>query len=101
MHPMLGSGFPQFPSPAWASVHPIERQSFDREHFSMSDTVFSLLERHQRLDERLRLAQGRRWADPFEIARLRKLKLAIKDPLAPALDNDPAGAGPALAPACV
>jgi uncharacterized protein len=48
----------------------------------MSDTVFRLLERHQKLDERLRLAQRRRWADPFEIARLKKLKLAIKDRLA-------------------
>jgi uncharacterized protein len=48
----------------------------------MSDSVFRLLERHQKLDERLRLAQRRRWADPFEIARLKKLKLAIKDRLA-------------------
>jgi uncharacterized protein YdcH (DUF465 family) len=47
----------------------------------MSDTVFRLLERHQKLDERLRLAQRRRWADPFEIVRLKKLKLAIKDRL--------------------
>jgi uncharacterized protein YdcH (DUF465 family) len=48
----------------------------------MSDTVFRLIERHQKLDERLRLAQRRRWADPFEIVRLKKLKLAIKDRLA-------------------
>jgi uncharacterized protein YdcH (DUF465 family) len=48
----------------------------------MSDTVFRLLERHQKLDERLRLAQRRRWADPFEISRLKKLKLLIKDRLA-------------------
>ena len=48
----------------------------------MSERVFRLMERHQRLDERLRLARGRRWADPFEIARLKKLKLAIKDRIA-------------------
>jgi len=48
----------------------------------MSDTVFRLLERHQRLDERLRSAQSRRWPDPFEIVRLKKLKLMIKDRLA-------------------
>ena len=48
----------------------------------MSDHVFLLLERHQRLDEQLRRAQSRRFADPFEIARLKKLKLAIKDRLA-------------------
>jgi uncharacterized protein YdcH (DUF465 family) len=48
----------------------------------MSDHVFHLLERHQKLDDQLRRAQGRRFPDPFEIARLKKLKLAIKDRLA-------------------
>ena len=48
----------------------------------MSDQVFLLLERHQKLDERLRRAQKRRFVDPFEIARLKKLKLAVKDALA-------------------
>lgn len=48
----------------------------------MSDTTFRLLERHQRLDDHLRRAQSRRFADPFEIMRLKKLKLAIRDRLA-------------------
>jgi len=48
----------------------------------MSDRNFLLLQRHQRLDDLLRRAQGRRFADPFEIMRLKKLKLAIKDRLA-------------------
>ncbi|ABD27633.1 hypothetical protein Saro_3198 [Novosphingobium aromaticivorans DSM 12444] len=48
----------------------------------MSDRYFRLLERHQKLDEALRLATRRRWADPFEIARLKKLKLVVKDRLA-------------------
>lgn len=48
----------------------------------MSEIAFSLLERHQRLDALLRIAQSRRFADPLEIARLRKLKLGIKDRLA-------------------
>lgn len=48
----------------------------------MSDRVYRLLERHQKLDELLRRAQMRRWADPLEIVRLKKLKLAIKDRLA-------------------
>lgn len=48
----------------------------------MSDRVFRLLESHQRLDDQLRLAQSRRIPDPFEIGRLKKLKLAIKDRLA-------------------
>lgn len=48
----------------------------------MSDRVFRLMERHQRLDDALRLAQRRNLADPFEVARLRKLKLAIKDRIA-------------------
>lgn len=47
----------------------------------MSDRVFRLLERHQKLDEALRRLQARRWPDPFEIARLKKLKLAVKDRL--------------------
>lgn len=45
----------------------------------MSDRVYRLMERHQKLDDALRLAQWRRAADPFEIVRLKKLKLAIKD----------------------
>lgn len=48
----------------------------------MSDSVYRLLERHQRLDDRLRHAQGRRYVDPIEIGRLKKLKLAIKDRIA-------------------
>ncbi|MFM6949954.1 MAG: DUF465 domain-containing protein [Novosphingobium sp.] len=48
----------------------------------MSDRVFRLMERHQKLDDALRLAQRRRLTDPFEIVRLKKLKLAIKDRIA-------------------
>lgn len=48
----------------------------------MSDTAFTLLERHQALDKALRRAQKRRFADPFEIARLKRLKLRIGDRLA-------------------
>jgi uncharacterized protein YdcH (DUF465 family) len=48
----------------------------------MSDPIFRLMERHQKLDAHLHQARARRWSDPFEIARLKKLKLAIKDRLA-------------------
>jgi len=48
----------------------------------MSDILFRLMERHQKLDDWLRRAQRRRFADPFEIARIRKLKLRIRDRLA-------------------
>lgn len=48
----------------------------------MSDSIFRLLERHQKLDDALRAAQRRRWIDPFEVARIKKLKLVIKDRLA-------------------
>jgi uncharacterized protein YdcH (DUF465 family) len=48
----------------------------------MSDSVFRLLERHQRLDERIRSEQARRWTDPANVARLKKVKLTIKDRLA-------------------
>lgn len=47
----------------------------------MSDRLFRLLERHQKLDAELRAAQRRRWVDPLEIMRLKKLKLALKDRL--------------------
>lgn len=47
----------------------------------MSNLVYRLMERHQQLDDQLRSAQSRRFADPFEIRRLKKLKLMIKDRL--------------------
>lgn len=56
----------------------------------MSDRYFLLLERHQKLDEALRLARRSRWADPFEIARIKRLKLAIKDRLARHFPRRPA-----------
>jgi uncharacterized protein len=48
----------------------------------MSDFHFQLLERHRKLDDRLRAALRRKFVDPMEVARLKKLKLAIKDQLA-------------------
>ncbi len=48
----------------------------------MSDRMFRLMQRHQKLDAALRAAHRRRLADPFEIVRLKKLKLAIKDRIA-------------------
>lgn len=48
----------------------------------MPDFIYLLMERHQTLDERLRRAQKRRVPDPFEIAALTKLKLAIRKRLA-------------------
>ncbi len=48
----------------------------------MSENVFRLMERHQRLDDLLRRAQSRRMPDPYEVIRLKKLKLSIKDRLA-------------------
>lgn len=48
----------------------------------MPDRIFHLMERHQKLDDQLRRAEGRRFPDPWEIARLKTLKLAIKDRLA-------------------
>jgi hypothetical protein len=48
----------------------------------MSDRLFRLMERHQQLDRALRQLQVQRWPDPFQIARLKKLKLALKDRLA-------------------
>lgn len=47
----------------------------------MSYKTYRLLERHQKLDRLLHMAQARRWVDPLEVARIKKLKLAIKDRL--------------------
>ena len=53
----------------------------------MSDHLFRLMERHQRLDAALRHAQARRFSDPLEIMRIKKLKLAVKDRLARLFPN--------------
>lgn len=45
----------------------------------LSDRVFALLQRHQRIDDELRRERQRLWADPQRISALKKLKLAIKD----------------------
>ena len=45
----------------------------------MSDTIYRLLEHHQKLDALLQRARAHRWPDPFELSRLKKLKLAVKD----------------------
>ena len=78
----LGPGTPPFQCLDRASGHPIELVLFDWEFRCMSNHVFRLLERHQKLDDLLRRAQAGRYSNPFEIARLKKLKLAIKDRLA-------------------
>lgn len=58
----------------------------------MSDDLFRLMERHQKIDRLLREARRRRWTDPLEILRLKKLKLAIKDRIAAAMRREPARA---------
>lgn len=55
----------------------------------MSDHVFRLMERHQKLDRLLHEARRRRWIDPLEILRLKKLKLTIKDRIAAAMRRKP------------
>ncbi len=61
---------------------PIEHQPpFDREQ-TMTERTFRLLERLQKLDALIARARQRRFADPFEIARLRKLKVRSRVRLA-------------------
>lgn len=57
----------------------------------MSWQTFRLQEMHRRIDQALRAEQARRFCDPFEIMRLKRLKLAIRDRLA-RLRPAPAGA---------
>jgi hypothetical protein len=47
----------------------------------MSQQVFSLLSRHQQIDEALRLERKRRWPDVMRMMRLKKVKLLLKDRL--------------------
>lgn len=75
-------------SPFPLPVHGLKRRRirsnvnrFDRS-LPLPDRIFRLLERLQRLDDFLRSAQRRRFADPFELARLRLLKDRIKARLA-------------------
>jgi uncharacterized protein len=63
-----------------ALKHPIEFFNI-QEDLYMSDTLSRLMQTHQRLDQKLRDELRRRWPDMGEIARLKKLKLAIKDKL--------------------
>ncbi|WP_082594497.1 DUF465 domain-containing protein [Sphingomonas sp. Root710] len=51
----------------------------------MSDRLFRLMEHHQKLDRLLSEARQRRWIDPLEILKLKKMKLAVKDRLAAAM----------------
>jgi uncharacterized protein len=55
----------------------------------MSDRLFRLMERHQELECRIAAAQKRRLAEPFELVRLKKLKLALKDRIARAMRRAP------------
>lgn len=71
------------PTRVLALVHPIELNLFEREE-PMSDRLFRLMERHQKLDRMIAAAQKRRFGNPFELLRLKKLKLAIKDRIAAA-----------------
>lgn len=40
------------------------------------------MERHQKLDRMIAAAQKRRFSDPIELLRLKKLKLVLKDRIA-------------------
>ncbi len=48
----------------------------------MSNTSFRLMQFHQKLDAQLRAEINRRWPDPLQIQKLKKLKLKVKDQLA-------------------
>jgi hypothetical protein len=45
----------------------------------MKARLYRLTVMHQRIDDRLRMAMKRRWANPLEITYLKKMKLRVKD----------------------
>ena len=47
----------------------------------MTARTFRLTQIHQRIDERLRLELKKRAPDTFEISRLKRMKLRVKDAL--------------------
>ena len=47
----------------------------------MTARTFRLTQIHQRIDERLRLETKKRAPDPWEVSRLKKMKLRAKDAL--------------------
>ncbi len=79
---MPGSGFVPLPTHygLWLGVSDRTNRAIGSK--PMSDRLFRLMERHQKLDDALRRLQARRLPVPFEGARLKKLMLAIKDRLA-------------------
>ena len=50
-----------------------------QEEKMMHSRLYRLFEKHQRIDERLRIAQQRRQPDPTEILRLTALKMRAKE----------------------
>lgn len=62
----------------------------------MTERMFRLLERYQRLDALLAMARSRRFADPLEIARLRKRKIRLRGRLALLLSSPPAASAMSL-----
>jgi len=54
----------------------------------MTDRFFRLLQRHQRLDEALRLEIQRPLPDQLRLQALKRLKLRIKDQLARMMPRD-------------
>lgn len=58
----------------------------------MSDRLYSLMERHQKLDRLIATVQRRQSGDGFELLRLKKLKLAMKDRIAAAMRQRPSRA---------
>ncbi|WP_067675394.1 DUF465 domain-containing protein [Tsuneonella dongtanensis] len=58
----------------------------------MSDRLYSLMERHQKLDRLIAAVQRRKSGDAFELLRLKKLKLAIKDRIAALMRKRPSRA---------
>lgn len=45
----------------------------------MHPRLYRLIETHQRIDAALRREQARRWPDLFQLMRLKRLKLRVKD----------------------
>lgn len=70
-------------------LYPIEPNPFEGSD-TMSNRILHLLERHKKLDRVIGAAQARASADRFELLRLKKLKLALKDRIARRMIKAPA-----------
>ena len=68
-------------------MHPIKRIVVLKGSIHVTNRFFILLERQQKLDDALQFAESRAKRNPFEIVRLKTLRILIKNRMASLLQQ--------------